>query len=695
MRTVFPLLLLGFVGCAPAASTLRPHPVLPLKTVRLYETGVGYFERAGVLPSSDESGLPVPEGHLDDALKTLVVLTPGGKVQVGGIEFKSRLSHGMARALAGLPQTGDAPTSTAEITYDELLASMEGSLVEVRTPHGPLVGRLVHVEAVTDGDKKTERLRVTLLGEHAQALHLDEPEVQSVRPLDAAQAARLDAALESLLSHGQSRHALRLLGAPGSPIALGYIAETPVWRTSYRLVIPTGAASMLQAWALVHNDTDEDWRDVHVDLVNGRPDSFLFTLAAPRYAKRTLVTPQNELSTVPQLMGKTADTLWGDHVDADEASASGASVSGVGYGGGGSGSGYGMGLGSIGTIGHGSGEGESSLLSVGNLAGVAEATGIEAGALFVYGLPSAVELRAHASALVPFMQREVEAERIALIDPSASSVARSAVRLVNSTPQTLPDGSIAFFADGGFSGESTIDRLKPHERRFITFGADLDVDAESETLSTKVTVERATFGGDTLTEHYLRTSDTSWKVENRSGQPRAVYVTLALRRNAKVSGADATDFDTKADKPLLVFKLAAQSKIERTINSVEGLTRGQPLDGLTPAALTALSTTSTLRAADRALIADAVAPCRELEATRKKLETAKEQMVRLDKDLVRLRDDAKSIGDHGAIAQPLVARMVTAEDAVRTVRNQSDDLEKEVTTRRETLRAALAKLGTR
>ena len=44
-------------------------------------------------------------------------------------------------------------------------------------------------------------------------------------------------------------------------------------------------------------------------LASGRPDSFLFPLAAPRYARRELVTPKNELATVPQLMSKTPDAM--------------------------------------------------------------------------------------------------------------------------------------------------------------------------------------------------------------------------------------------------------------------------------------------------------------------------------------------------------------------------------------------------
>ena len=347
MRSLFiASLLLATSACS---SSIPQTSALPLKRLRVYETGVGYFERSGTLSHDEHAGLPVPTGHLDDALKTLVVLSEGGRAENAGVEFGSSLSRGMARAMAGLPTDDNA------------------SAVDVRDPPASARGvarRAQDAEAIADGssrgrrdDQRRERkqthVRVTVLTDRAEVVHVDGTDIESVRPTDPAQAARIDAALEALLAHGAAnKRVLDFLGKSGAPITLGYIAETPVWRTTYRLVIGSDHKATLQAWALLHNDTDEAWRDVKVELASGRPDSFLFPLAAPRYARRELVAPKNELSTVPQLMSKTPDGIWGDHTGESEG-AGGMGMSGSGEGGGGSG--YGYGLGSIGTIGHGAG----------------------------------------------------------------------------------------------------------------------------------------------------------------------------------------------------------------------------------------------------------------------------------------------------------------------------------------------------
>lgn len=82
-----------------AASSGAPSAVLPLQRVRLYASGVGYFERSGSMKSGS-AALPVPAGHWDDALTSLVVLSADDGV--GSVSFPSRLSPAVARARAGL-----------------------------------------------------------------------------------------------------------------------------------------------------------------------------------------------------------------------------------------------------------------------------------------------------------------------------------------------------------------------------------------------------------------------------------------------------------------------------------------------------------------------------------------------------------------------------------------------------------------
>ncbi|HEY2366152.1 MAG TPA: hypothetical protein VGH87_07200, partial [Polyangiaceae bacterium] len=180
----FTILISLLVATSACSSSIQQTSALPLKRLRVYETGVGYFERSGTLSSDEHAGLPVPTGHLDDALKTLVVLSEGGRAENAGVEFGSSLSRGMARAMAGLPIDDNA----SAVDYETLLRSLAGSRVELKTPKRSLTGRLVDVETLKDEKDKPKGVRVTVLTDRAEVVHVDGSDIESVRPTDAAQA---------------------------------------------------------------------------------------------------------------------------------------------------------------------------------------------------------------------------------------------------------------------------------------------------------------------------------------------------------------------------------------------------------------------------------------------------------------------------------------------------------------------------
>jgi hypothetical protein len=96
-------------------------------------------------------------------------------------------------------------------------------------------------------------------------------------------------------------------------LIVGYVAETPVWRPSYRLVIADkkpGAAkgpstADLQAWGIVQNLSGEDWKGVTLSLVAGAPLAFQATLEKAVIPQRPIVSDQGEvINSVP--IGETS-----------------------------------------------------------------------------------------------------------------------------------------------------------------------------------------------------------------------------------------------------------------------------------------------------------------------------------------------------------------------------------------------------
>lgn len=681
------------VGLVASAAWAKP-PVLPLSRVRLYETGVGYFERTGAV-GAEAVTLPVPASHLDDALKTLVVFSADGPSRVGGVEFGSSVSRSMGRALAGLGD-GDEP-----LAMTALLQSLKGAGVELRVGREVLNGRLVEVldgersdlsECVRASDAKDapactpqKQPVLVLLARNGELRRIKLSDLTSARPTDAAFASRLGAALDAL-SDGSARlmKEVRVAAQAGKSLSLGYISETPVWRATYRLVLPekSDPRAALQGWALVHNDTDEAWRNVNVELVNGRPDSYLFPLAAPRYAARELITPENALSTVPQLMRETPDSMWLND------GTGGLGLSGIGEGGGGRGAG--IGLGGIGTIGHGAGSGDSqsSLLSVGNLASAIPAVAVEAGALFNYRLGQPLDLRAHGSALVPFLSRGVSARRVVVVQ-SAGADARSGIYFVNDGDQTLPDGTLAVFGDGGFAGESALPRLKAHESAALEFGFDLDVEVGQSTHH-EDEAQQLRFSTTGLVEHYVRHHQVEYQIENRSGSPREVFVGLSYVNNAKVEGADALVYSNAKSQYFATFQIAAQASLNRTLEVDEGLRRVHALRDINKTLLKELAAATTVPAAQRKLLLEAAAQLASADQLNVQLAARQRELTGTETQVTRYREHAEALAANG---KEMVKRLLGAEDRATRLRNEIGKLEARSASFSSAALATLKRLG--
>ncbi len=129
-----------------------------------------------------------------------------------------------------------------------------------------------------------------------------EIEEEDEEPIDPAMRAALDA--WDRQKSGQDPRELRdvtlELDGEEHDLAVGYLAETPLWRPSYRLVVGADGQADLQAWGIVQNQSGEDWKDVRISLVAGAPIAFESTLGDPVTPPRPVVTDTGEvIAAVP------------------------------------------------------------------------------------------------------------------------------------------------------------------------------------------------------------------------------------------------------------------------------------------------------------------------------------------------------------------------------------------------------------
>jgi hypothetical protein len=88
---------------------------------------------------------------------------------------------------------------------------------------------------------------------------------------------------------------------------VSYISEVPIWKTTYRIVLPskTDKKPLLQGWAIVDNTVGEDWDGVELSLVAGAPHSFIQQLSEPFYGRRPVVALPESVQLSPQTHAAT------------------------------------------------------------------------------------------------------------------------------------------------------------------------------------------------------------------------------------------------------------------------------------------------------------------------------------------------------------------------------------------------------
>src|SRR5262249_20075626 len=188
---------------------------------------------------------------------------------------------------------------TGNPSFAQILTQARGEKVEVvlqqasATQPGSLSGTVIGLEKQRLAAGK-DIIEVEVLNrwcaDGVRALKMSE--VQRVRFLNPVLDSEFRKALETLaLSHDTQKKAVSISfeGEGKREVRVGYVVENPIWKTSYRLVLDKKERPYLQGWAVVENPTDEDWKDVRLSLVSGRPISFRMDLYQPLYVPRPVV----------------------------------------------------------------------------------------------------------------------------------------------------------------------------------------------------------------------------------------------------------------------------------------------------------------------------------------------------------------------------------------------------------------------
>lgn len=299
------LMLCGVAGMeAQRAATAQAE--LPIRRVILYKTGVGYFEHVGSVSGSPDVVIPFTTSQLNDVLKSVTVLDLDGG-SIANITYNSIAPVAQRLSTLTLP----LPDAASQLQFYQAL---RGARLEIRNGPSILTGRLLAVEARlhTQNGVTQAMTDLTIVSDDGDARTLEVSNGTTVRVLDRELRDDIGRYM-SIVASGRSDAARQMViatnGTGTRRLLISYISEVPIWKSTYRLVLPDdNRKPVLQGWAIVDNTVGQDWTNVQLSLVAGSPQSFIQEISQPYYAQRPVVPLPPSVLLQPQTHGATLAT---------------------------------------------------------------------------------------------------------------------------------------------------------------------------------------------------------------------------------------------------------------------------------------------------------------------------------------------------------------------------------------------------
>jgi len=519
-----------------SAGTSAGSPALPVTKITIFSSGLAYYEHTGTLNGPAVINLPFKAEAVNDALKSLVLNDSASTNPSVSYQSEQTLFQTLGSLKIDLSQSPDMAG---------ILSGLRGTEIEISAP-GPISGRIVGIEY---------RPQMSALGGVTHdpwlSLYTDQgikmfnlKDIAALNFKDPQIGEDLKRALDLIVLSRNSRSrdlAVNLPGSGSRRVSLSYVIPAPVWKVSYRLDLgrdKTGGKPLFQGWAIVDNDSDSDWNKVELSLVAGRPASFVQNLYPPYYLYRPILP----LAIAGTAAAASHDSGYtGALADTTAAAPSPAPARA---------------------------EMQSSARmarsrempaeadyardeyeygsSAGMVGGVIEtATGSAVGDQFEFTVKTPVSLDRRMSAMLPLVESPVEARRLLIFSGATAARGRSqhprlGAELTNTSGMKLPAGPITVYDGGTYAGDALIEFWNEGEKRLVSFGEDLSVNAAVFDTSSRTVISVKVSGGVMTinrSQEYIKT----YTFHNTSAQIKSIMVEHPQTPNAVLESPQADE----------------------------------------------------------------------------------------------------------------------------------------------------------
>ncbi len=670
-------------------AVLAPAAELPVRTVVLYKHGVGYFERSGPLGPGESARLDFDAESMNDVLKSLTINDQGGKVTGlrydSSIPLEQKLNEFPFRIANGQPLAA-------------VIDQLKGARVEMEFGPQKVAGAIVSARLIPGYKDHAEREQLTLLMDSGDMRNVDLAAAASIHftdPMLQLQFKDYLGALTSSRSKDKRSVYIDSTDAKSHEVQASYIMPMPAWKSSYRLMLDdTGTQPTLEGWAIVDNTTGEDWTNVKISLVSGKPISFISQLYAPKYIPRKEANLAEDAALAP--------TLYEGAVAGLAKSTSGAVggiAGGLPSGGGGRGGGR-VGAADALTV-NGSVSAQAPMAAPARAAFSSTPSTIadlgtagELADLFQYSIRNPVTVKKNESAMLPFLQQKITARKLIIYSDTSRPNPLNAAELTNDSGMTLDGGPITVFDAGAYAGEALVETIKAKDKRFISYGVDLGtrISTNQDSHTDNVRSLRASHG--LLVAKNATVTKKTYTVHNVDARAKTLIVEYPVRNGYQLIET-AKPYETARDVYRFEVKVPATGDVTFPVTEEHVFDQQTQVSNMNPDALLVYIHNQNISDAARKQlqqIADLKTQIVATDAERNRLNSDVDSTTR---DEQRNRDNIaslSSVSGQQQLVQEYARKLADQEVSIAKARDRQKELDQQKTQLQSQLNGLIDKL---
>ena len=455
----------------------------------------------------------------------------------------------------------------------------------------------------------------------------------------------------SSLHKSQKKLTIHANGSGKRHIHINYAIEVPVWKTSYRIVLPgqDDEKPLIQGWALIDNTTEDDWENVKLSLVSGMPVSFVHDLYTPRYRKRPEILVDTGSEVKPAIIerGEMFDDKVEDKAFSDEDIRSFL----------------------IEDNNLEMKRGEQNKFTKEQIKNSIDvlAQGKEVGDLFSYDIQHTVDVKRGTSALVPILQSEAESEPLLIYNPeSRRANPMSAVRFKNTTGLTLEKGPVTILDADCYAGEAMLDYMKKNDESIIPYSVELRVSVKSDTTEEQKKYQKVRKEGNYIHKEFTKLLKTKYSINSTVGKKNLLFLDHAFKHNSG-DNADPKPYEVTNNFWRYKIELPESGSINFEVNEVIERQESIEVPNIALEEIEQMHSNKLISASTRKKLENIADIAKKLYGLKNKVYKEKEKIKTIGEGQKRLRDNIKALGntkEEAELRSKYVKKLKADEEAI-------------------------------